>query len=564
MRWTLIAFAVSLLTMIAPAPRASAQSVDVTGPRFDWFEYKGNDPVYRDVAATSNEYLNPILAGFYPDPSIVRVENDFYLVTSSFAYYPGIPVFHSEDLVHWTQLGHVLDRPSQLPLDGLGISRGVFAPTIRHHDGTFYVVSTLVDAGGNFVVTADNPAGPWSGPTFLPFDGIDPSLFFDDDGRAYVTNNGPPDYEPLYEGHRALWIQEFDPDTLTPVGPRRVIVDGGVDLSEEPIWIEGPHLFKRDGTYYLIAAEGGTGANHSEVVFRSDDVFGPYEPYDGNPILTQRHLAPDRSRPVSSSGHADFVQLPNGDWWAVFLGTRPYTGDHYNTGRETFLLPVEWTEAGWPHIVGGTEPIPFVHQRPDLPRQPAPDVPTAGNFTFRDDFAGDALRPYWTHIRTPDTTLHDVRGGSLTLTARDAALGDVNAQPAFVGRRQQHAHAAASTTMRYVPQHEGDRAGLAAFQNADYYFLLAAAQVDGRTVVQVERAAGGAPEVIARAPLQRLDSAPLYLKIEARGGEYDFFYAEAEDAWRPLLRGADGTILSTSTAGGFVGTMLGLYAYSDY
>jgi xylan 1,4-beta-xylosidase len=199
---------------------------------FEWFEYSGHDAVFAPPLPPAS-YRNPILAGFYPDPSICRVGGDYYLVNSSFSWYPGIPIFHSRDLVHWTQLGYVLDRPSQLKLDGLGVSRGVFAPAIRWHDGVFYVINTLVDAGGNFYVTARNPAGPWSDPVWLPeIDGIDPSFFFDDDGRAYIVNNGPPpDNKPLYEGHRAIWLQEFDLARQKLTGPREIIVNGGTDLT---------------------------------------------------------------------------------------------------------------------------------------------------------------------------------------------------------------------------------------------------------------------------------------------------------------------------------------------
>lgn len=552
----------ALLIGLVAAP-AGAQDIatDSGTAHFDWFEYTGHDAVYEGLDAGPDEYLNPILAGFYPDPSIVRVDDAYYLVNSSFAYYPGIPIFRSRDLVHWTQLGHVLTRPTQLPLDSLGISRGVFAPTIRHHDGTFYVICTLVDAGGNFLVTADDPAGPWSDPVWLPFDGIDPSMFFDDDGRVYITNNGAPDYEPLYEGHRALWIQEYDPKSREMVDPRRVIVDAGVDIEQEPIWIEAPHIFKVDGTYYLIAAEGGTGYDHSQVVFRSDDVFGPYEPYEHNPILTQRHLDPDRPHPVTSAGHADFVQLPNGDWWAVFLATRPYAGGHYNTGRETFLLPVTWTENGWPVILEGDATVPYVHERPDLPAQRPPDVPKNGNFTYIDDFDGDALLPYWTFIRTPARRWHRVQGGWLSVQGRDAPLTSLQ-QPSFVGRRQQHVHATVSTAMRYYPQREGDHAGIAAFQNRQHFFLLAVAQVDGAPVVQLQRAAGGETEIIASAAIDLPADGPVYLRIEARGEAYDFSYGLAPGEWIPLLEGADGTLLSTETAGGFVGAMFGLYAFA--
>lgn len=529
-------------------------------PRFDWFEYVGNDAVYNQQARTDSQYYNPILTGFYPDPSIARAGDDYYLVTSSFSYFPGVPIFHSKDLVNWTQIGHVLDRPSQLNIVDQRMSRGVFAPTIRYHDGTFYMINTLVDAGGNFIVTATDPAGPWSDPILLGFDGIDPSMFFDDDGKVYVTNNGPPDYEPLYNGHRAIWIQEFDPEAQEMVGPRTVIVDGGVDLSQEPIWIEAPHIFKVDGTYYLICAEGGTGYNHSEVVFKSDNATGPYVPYENNPILTQRHLDPSRPHPITTTGHADFVQLPNGDWWAVFLGTRPYEGDFYNTGRETFLLPVRW-ENGWPHMLEGEATVPYVLDKPALPPQPAASIPHSGNFTIRDDFDGPELPIYWDFIRTPREVWYDftTSPGSVTLRARPAAI-DGFSQPSYIGRRQQHLTATASTAMTYRPEQPGDKAGMAAFQNDNYFYLLAVTLVDGRPVVQLEKKAGEAPaEVIASAPV---DSETVFLKIDAEGDTYHFSYGTTPDDWTLLHGDADGKILSTQTAGGFIGAYFGLYAYT--
>ena len=330
----------TLLLAILSFPSAGGEPSPQAKPTaaFEWFEYVGKDPL-SDAPLDLGSYRNPILPGFYPDPSLCRAGDDYYLVNSSFAYFPGVPLFHSRDLVHWTQVGHVLTRPSQLNLDGLQVSQGIFAPALRQHAGTFYVITTLVGAGGNFFVTAADPAGPWSDPVFLPeIDGIDPSFFFDDDGHAYVVNNGPPtDGRGLYSGHRAIWIQEFDLKGQRLTGPRKVLVDGGVDLSKHPIWIEGPHVFRRNGWYYLIAAEGGTAEDHSEVVFRSRAARGPYVPWDKNPILTQRTLDPARPDPVTSTGHADFVETPDGAWWAVFLGCRPYEGGRlYNTGRETF------------------------------------------------------------------------------------------------------------------------------------------------------------------------------------------------------------------------------------
>jgi xylan 1,4-beta-xylosidase len=543
----------------APAQRAAAPS----DARFDWFEYRGDDPVFRGVKAGPGEYLNPILAGFYPDPSIQGVGGDYYLIASSFAYFPGVPIFHSRDLVNWTQIGHVLSRPSQLNLDSAGISRGIFAPVIRYHAGTFYMITTLVDRGGNFMVTATNPAGPWSDPVWLPeVDGIDPSLFFDDDGRAYVVNNGPPIGAPLYEGQRAIWMQEFDAARKKMVGPRRLIVNGGVDLSRHPIWIEAPHVLRANGRYYLICAEGGTAEQHSEVVFRADSVWGPYVPYAGNPILTQRHLDPNRPNPITTTGHADFVRTANGEWWAVFLGVRPYLGNHYNNGRETYLLPVRWV-GGWPVILSGDDTVPHVRRGPALPRQAAVPVPMSGNFTVRDEFASPRLATYWTLVRTPRERWYTLAGGALSLRPRAAALGDATRQPSFVARRQQHAFMSASTAVRYRPSAEGDRAGLAAFHNDEHFYLLSVAQTGGRRVVQLEQRSGTAPAaVIASAPLAGTGDAPVYLKIQARGDKYDFFYSLRRGEWTLLKGDADGTVLSTKVAGGFVGTMLGMYAYS--
>ena len=528
--------------------------------------------MYRGLRPGPDDYVNPILAGYFPDPSIVRVGEDFYLVNSTFAHFPGIPVHHSRDLVNWTQIGNVIDRPSQLDFDSLGVSRGVFAPTIEYHapTKTFYVLNTCVDCGGNFLVTATNPAGPWSDPVWLRgVGGIDPSIFFDDDGRAYILNNDAPPERPRYEGHRAIWIREYDLAARRVVGEKTVLVNGGIDIATKPIWIEGPHIYKKDGKYYLVCAEGGTAVGHSQVVLRSDRVTGPYEPWSGNPILTQRHLDPARPFPITSAGHADLVELPNGDWWATFLAVRPYEGDRYNTGRETFLMPVRWTPDGWPVITSGTEQIPYVAKRPALPLQRAPTPPTHGNFTHRDELEGPELGMHWLMVRTPRERWWDftTAPGALTLRARPQHLGEP-AQPSFVGRRQQHQRATATTAMRYAPAKSGDVAGLVAFQNDWHFYLLGVSLDDeGRPAVRLWRRAGKMAEangtLVASTPVRIEDDAPIFLRIVARGGRYDFFYATRPDRWTRLHGDDDATILSTEKAGGFVGTLLGLYAYTD-
>jgi alpha-N-arabinofuranosidase len=534
----------------APAPTAS----------FDWFHYDGADPVDLTLRPGAGQYRNPILKGFYPDPSITRAGDDYYLVTSTFSYFPGIPVFHSRDLVNWTQIGNAIDRPDQLDFKKLGLSRGVFAPAIEANRGTFYILNTCVDCGGNFLITATNPAGPWSDPVWLPEieGGIDPSLFFDEDGKSWILNNGPPVGTPLYEGHRAIWIQQFDPAAKKMVGPRTVLVNGGVDISKKPIWVEGPHIFRKDGWYYLIAAEGGTAEGHSQVVLRSKSVTGPFIPWEGNPILTQRDLPRDRPFPITSAGHADFVETAAGEWWATFLAVRPYAGDFYNTGRETFLMPVKWQD-GWLRMTARQEVIPYVHAKPKLPPQPMPHVPMTGAFAIRDEFQAPALPPYWMMMRNPREQWWQIADGSLKLRARPVGLGDFG-NPSFLGRRQQHLNASASTVVRFAPAGAGDEAGLVALQNDEYWFFLARGLDKGRQVVRLKRRAGADAATLASAPLDISAGAPLYLRIDARSGEYDFYYATEPGRWRPLRRGEDGTILSTKTAGGFVGAVFGVHA----
>jgi xylan 1,4-beta-xylosidase len=551
-----LAALLSAADLAAAAPTAS----------FDWFAYEGSDPVDRVARPGPGDYRNPILQGFYPDPSITRVGDDYYLVTSTFSYFPGIPVFHSRDLVAWTQIGNAIDRPDQLDFKRLGLSRGVFAPTIEHRAGTFYILNTCVDCGGNFLITATNPAGPWSDPVWLPDleGGIDPAIFFDEDGSAWILNNGPPEGTPLYEGHRAIWIQRYDPAAKKTVGPRTLLVNGGVDLSTKPIWIEGPHLIRKDGFYYLIAAEGGTAEGHSQVVLRSRSVTGPYVPHEGNPILTQRDLPRDRANPITSAGHADLVETATGEWWATFLAVRPYEGDFYNTGREVFLMPVTWKD-GWPRITAPGQAIPYTHKRPNLPKQPPPKIPTNGAFAVRDEFDKPALAPYWMMMRNPRERWLNLRQGRLDLTARPVGIGDFG-NPSFVGRRQQHLNATATTAVRFRPRKEGDKAGLAAVQNDEYWYSLAVTQTNGRRIVKLERRGGpGDPAdgvSLASAPLSAAVNAPVQLRIRALGDKYDFAFAERPGVWRSIGTPQDGKILSTRTAGGFVGVVLGLYAYS--
>ncbi|MDH4743559.1 glycoside hydrolase family 43 protein [Sphingomonas sp. CBMAI 2297] len=541
------------LLLAAPA---AAQPVAT----FSGFSTSGSDAVDR-MTVRPGEYANPILRGFYPDPSVTRVGKDFYLVTSTFGWFPGIPVFHSTDLVHWTQIGNAIDRPDMLDFKQLGLSRGVFAPSIQARDGIFYLLNTCVDCGGNFLLTARNPAGPWSDPVWLPEleGGIDPSMFFDEDGRTWVVNNGPPEGAPLYQGHRAIWIQEFDRKALKTFGPRKVLVNGGVDLSKKPIWIEGPHIFRKDGWYYLSCAEGGTAEGHSQVILRSKSVTGPYEAWSGNPILTQRDLPRDRPNPITSAGHAQLVTTPDGKWWATFLAVRPYEGDFYATGRETFLLPVEW-RGGWPVILPPATPIPWVHARPPLPRGTGAE-PINGIYARLDSFNGPTLPFDWMMLRNPRERWYALGQDGLQLTARPVGLGD-NGNPSFLARRQQHQNGNAETLVRFAPQKDGDRAGLVAFQNDDYWFFLGVKQVGGKALLTVDQREGpGSPRLGKTLFSAAAPAGQLRLRVDVRGRSYAFSYAApgTKPVWKQL-----GTVetdsLTTKVAGGFVGSVFGVFA----
>jgi xylan 1,4-beta-xylosidase len=553
-------------TLIAVALMASvAAHAQPPDAYFHWFEYSGHDRVF-DAPLPAGSYRNPVLAGFYPDPSVTRVGDRFYLVNSTFTYFPGIPVFESRDLVHWRQIGSVIDRPSELSFDGLEVSRGIFAPAIRFHDGLFYVVSTSVDAGGNFLSVARDPAGPWSDPIWLPqIDGIDPTLFFDTDGKAYILNNGPPVGPPQYDGHRAIWIQEFDLAARKLVGPRKVLINGGVDFAKKPVWIEGPRMYRRDGWYILMCAEGGTSVQHSEVVLRARSPWGPFQPYAGNPILTQRDLAADRADPIVNAGHADLAEGPDGRWWAIFLASRPYEGIHYNTGRETYLLPVTWRD-GWPVILARGKGIPYMESAPVVPV--ARGTPTTGNFTWRDDFTSHSLRPEWLEVRVPKQPWADLgaRPGWLTIHPLPITL-DALANPSFLAHRQQHLAFDASTELE-TPTRAGVAIGLAAFQSENAWYFLGvhrrvalSAEHSLPLELFLEKRGGAHTETIGHAELP--DTSHLKLKISGDARAYSFYFDADGSGWKPLQESDDGSILSTDVAGGFVGTVVGPYARSE-
>src|SRR5450432_1432046 len=479
-------------------------------------------------------YANPVIAGFYPDPSICRAGNDYYLVTSSFEYFPGVPLFHSRDLVNWRQLGHCLTRDSQLPLAHAGSSRGIFAPTIRYHAGTFYMITTNISVGKHFYVSAHDPAGEWSEPVWIEQEGIDPSLFFDDDGKVYFT------WTTLSE------IFQCEIDMLT-----------GKSLTEpRSIWRgtggrypEAPRLYRIGGRYYLMIAEGGTEYGHMETIARSASLWGPFEPCPHNPILTQRNRGADV---IQAAGHGDLVEAGNGSWWLVFLAIR--VGEQYQSyhhlGRETYLAPVSWNADGWP-VVYGDKGIALEMEADCLPPLPWRAEPA------RDDFDSGTLKPVWNFLRNPhtaDSSLSE-RPGWLRLKGAVVTLNDVDS-PAFVGRRQQHFNCKASVLLDFSPQRDLEEAGLVALMNEAHHYGIAVSRLDGARRVLVRKRIGDLSAVVAQ---ELIPDGVVVLEIEADKHKYSFSFSVDGQPMRTLATGAT-RYLSSEVAGGFTGVYLGMYA----
>jgi xylan 1,4-beta-xylosidase len=497
------------------------------------------------MGAAVGRFANPVLPGSHPDPSICRVGEDYYLATSTFEYFPAIALHHSRDLVNWRWLGHVLDRPSQVDLDGIACSDGLYAPTLRHFDGLFYIACTLVGGtgqSGNFLVTAADPAGAWSDPVWLPeAPGFDPSLFFDEDGRCWLC--GAWERDPIEQpGRTTVWLQELDLAGLRLAGERHLIWTGA---ARDARWAEGPHVYRVDGRYYLLAAEGGTAFEHAVVVARSDAVTGPYESCPANPVLTSRHLG--AGAPIVGTGHADLVELPDRSWWAVLLAMRPYPDGTWNLGRETFLTPVDWQD-GWPVFSPGSGRVLADERRPSLAAHPWPIAPRC------DSFDSPVLADCWLMIRTPREqwwSLFD-RPGHLRLRLRPPTLAD-RANPSFVGRRVQHRDFTAYTVVDVAPRAPGEAAGLALVHSDAFHIRFEVSGVGPRAVRLVCRR-DGVDAVVAEVGA---GDGIVRLGVEARGQQYAFRLGDETVAV------VDGRVLSWRVAGGFFGALVGVYATSN-
>jgi len=487
-------------------------------------------------------FSNPILPGFYPDPSICRLGEDYYLANSSFAYFPGVPLFHSRDLIHWRQIGHALTRKSQLSLDRVDKtfgfldecrnSLGIWAPTLRYHDSTFYLVTTNMSHGGHFVVTARDPEGEWSDPIWLDQPGIDPSPFWDEDGRGYLLSNLWPG-RPL-----GIVMSEMDFTTGKRLTEIRLIWEGMGAQSPE-----GPHLYKRGDFFYLIAAEGGTGPGHLVSLARSTSIWGPYESCPHNPILTHRSL----SHPIQYTGHADLIEAHDGSWWMVFLGTRPkgHPATHH-LGRETFLAPLEWTDDGWP-VVNGGNPVQSVMLAPGFASEEPVDA-SLNRFTGFE----------WNFLRNPDPSRYEIREAELRLQGTDIPIDEGTRSPVWMGQRQTSFDAEVSVHLRFDPAGPDDHAGLCVYMNESHFYALSITKENGVAKARLHRIVGPLKDTTSVIVLP--GDREIGMKITATAQGYAFFVKSGE--WQ-TVGDAPCCYLSTEVAGGFTGVYFALHAVGD-
>ena len=490
----------------------------------------------------------------------MRVADDFYLINSTFEYFPGIPVYHSTDLVNWELISYALNDPQQIELGRIKSSDGIHASTIRYHDGTFYIITTNNVDGNmvNFIVTATDPRGPWSAPEVLEgAPGIDPSLFFDDDGRAwYVGNHIPPD--PEFPGQAEIWLQEVDIDAMSLVGERHYLWRGCCG----GVWAEGPHIYKKDGYYYLMISEGGTAYEHALAVAISKEITGPYQNNPRNPVLSHRQLSYDY--PITGVGHADLVELEDGRWYAVALGWRLVDGIHGILGRETFLLPVTWE----------TEPYAWKEDKLTFPvfspatgkvelQYPLPfggSTPQDGG-GFSDSFDSEALGLEWNFRRAPEKPFFDLQEnpGSLRIGLQPGAITE-RQQYSFVGIRQRHFEFDVATRMVFDPTAQ-EEAGLIAIQNDRSAFLLTMGTGNDGNVIRLVQSLHGESRQLAAAPFE---GDVVFLKITGDYLRYDFQFSADGESWISLASKVDVTALSPAVIDGYnyTGVYLGVYATS--
>lgn len=500
-------------------------------------------------------FQNPILSGFYPDPSICRVGDTYYMVNSSFEWYPGLPIHKSKDLVNWEKIGYGLHRKTQIVYEkGLRNSNGIFAPTIRYNNGKFYIITTMVGQKGNFIITAKKPEGPWSNPMYIKDAyGIDPSLFWDDDGRCYYTGAGIIDgTQKEWPGKNGIWMQEIDPDKGVLLGDKKQLTYGHAANAR---WAEGPHLFKIDGEYLLLIGEGGTGEYHAITVFNSKNLWGPYVPNHANPVLTHRHL--EKTHPIRQTGHADLVQTQNGEWWSVMLAKRNHKG-FVTLARETFLAKVKMTkqESGITPVFNPSKGLLQLEQeRPNLPFTPVSEINSIDNFDEKE------LGLEWNFLRSPIKKWHHLKDGNLEIELRPEMVTEL-VNPSYVAQRTRHFNYEASTKLSFKTKKENEKAGLVIYRRHgnNYQLLKGKNGISLIKAYQENNKGKFTPETIATIPYKNKD---VILTAKVTGLEVQFFYGENENQLKKIGEPQDYTLISDEIAQKFNGIFIGLYATSS-
>ncbi|MDR3174442.1 MAG: glycoside hydrolase family 43 protein [Treponema sp.] len=484
-------------------------------------------------------YKNPVIPGYHPDPSVCRDGDDFYLVTSTFEFFPGVPIYHSKNLVNWECIGHCLTRKEQVPLEGCPPSAGIFAPTLRYYNNIWYMTTTNVSGGGNFIVYTADIRGQWSDPVWIAQGGIDPSLLFFDN-KVYFCSTGGENESKNGHWEHGIYLCEINPHTGTMV-TRSALISKGTG-GRNP---EAPHIYHKDGWFYLMLAEGGTEYGHMVTIQRSRDIYGPYEPCPYNPILSHR----DRGgHSIQATGHADIFQDHNGYWWMVFLGIRPISHSMlHNLGRETFLAPVQWID-GW-LVVGNNGMCELIMEGP-LPAKPEnPD------FNFTADFS-EPFDLRWNYIRNPDTGRYILKDNLLTLVGDKQTLSTSRGSPVFIGIRQQAFNMNAETGL--CPPDTG-RAGISVFYNENYHYEIYAKRCqNGRLLIVVNRCIGDLEVQTYKAEINTCEA--IGLRINSDREKYRFAY-NVNGAWveagNGFVAGLCTEITHTMT---FTGVYVGLFA----
>lgn len=484
------------------------------------------------------KYNNPIIPGFNPDPSICRVGDDFYLVTSTFEFFPGVPIYHSKNLVNWEHIGYCLTEDSQLPLDNAVVSKGIYAPTIRYYNGTFFMTTTNVSHGGHFIVHTKDIYGKWSEPAYVDQGGIDPSLFWDDDGTCYFVSNG------LDENDRvSIYLCEVDPFTGEKKTPTTLISYGCGGR-----YPEAPHIYKKDGYYYLMLAEGGTEYGHMETMQRSKNIYGPFEVCPHNPILSHR----DAPGPIQATGHADIVEDQNGNWWLVCLAIRPTKDTHlHHMGRESFLAPLVWNEEGWP-VVGNNGKIAFEMDAP----LPGP-TPSPVCYDFCDNFDSDKLDLRWSFVRNPIRENYALSNTGLALKGGKDDLSTEGGQPTLIAMRQPLFNMEFSAHLDGAVE-EGQRSGISAFYNSFYHYDIYVTKEQGEHKVCLRKRICDIDTVVASQTIDYRDN--IRFKIVCDEDWYSFFY-EVDGSFVELGKGRTALFATEATYPmTFTGTFLGVFA----